>query len=285
MKTDQISDVLTVVILAHPVKSHPSLDLVMKTFNSLKFLELDNETKVIISHDRPKRGLDAKKVADYEGYLESLASYFQDHPNVLVTITEKHAFLSGNIAHALQFVDTKYLLLMQHDLAFRTQINLGGLLWAMEENDEIKHIRFNKRPNSVKKGWDFSLKSRSEFVKEKFFQTATGEVAMFRTLAWSDLNHLTSTDYYQKLVLPFCGKFKVYPEDMLNPFTRVNLFSVFGNFVYGDLQFEAALDDLDGSKGRWDEMSGADNFLRRFKMSLHYRRNKWRIFKYLLAKD
>jgi len=283
--TSQLDEDLTVVILAHPVKSHPSLELVLATFDSLKHLNLSSKTKIIISHDRPKNSLEQERVVAFNLYLTKLTEYFSKKPNVLITTTKHHAFLSGNIAHALQFVDTKYLLLMQHDLAFRTSINLRGLLWAMSENDEIKHIRFNKRPNYVKEGWDFYLKSRLDFIEEKVFQTPKGNVSLFRTLAWSDQNHLTTLDYYKNLVLPFCGSFKVYPEDILNPFTRRKLFSIFGNYVYGDLQFEAALDDLDGSKGRWDEMSGPDNFLRRVKMSLHYRRNKWKILKYLLAQD
>ena len=273
---------ITVVILAHPVKSHPSLNLILKTYNSLSKLNLPKNTKVILSHDAPKHDLSKVRVSQFNEYLIELKEHFKGSENVFVTVNSKHKFLSGNIRHSLSFVKTKYVLLMQHDLAFCRDVDIKELIEVMNSNDEIKHVRFNKRNNNVQEGWDFYIKERAEFIKEKTFQSSIGALKLLRTLAWSDQNHLTTVEYYKKLVFPLCGKFKVYPEDMLNPFTRPHLFSTFGNFVYGDLYTPATIEDLDGSKGRWDEMSTTDNFLRRFKMALHYRKNKILLFKILI---
>jgi hypothetical protein len=273
---------LTVVILAHPVKSHPSLDLILKTYNSLSKLNLPSNTKVILSHDAPKTDLPKERISQFNDYLLKLGQYFKDSENVFVTVNPKYKFLSGNIRHALSFVRTKYVLLMQHDLAFCIDVNITGLIEVMSSNDEIKHVRFNKRDNSIREGWDFYIKERAKFIREDTFRAPTGEVKLFRTLAWSDQNHLTTVEYYKKLVLPLCGNFRVYPEDMLNPFTRPQLFSTFGNFVYGALDAPATIEDLDGSKGRWDDMSATDTFLRRLKMALHYRKNKIVLFKILI---
>jgi hypothetical protein len=152
----------------------------------------------------------------------------------------------------------------------------------MSSNDEIKHVRFSKRDNSIREGWDFYIEERAKFVREDTFQASTGEIKLFRTLAWSDQNHLTTVEYYKKLVLPLCGNFKVYPEDILNSLTRPHLFSTFGNFIYGALDAPATIEDLDGSKGRWDEMSTTDTFLRRLKMALYYRKNKLVLFNILI---
>ena len=274
---------LTVVILAHPVKSHPSLDLILQTYNSLSKLNLPSNTKVILSHDAPKTDLSKERISQFYNYLLELRQHFKDSENVFVTVNPKHKFLSGNIRHALSFVKTKYVLLMQHDLAFCTDVNITGLLEVMSSNDEIKHVRFNKRNNSNREGWDFYIKERANFIREDTFKASTGEIKLFRTLAWSDQNHLTTLEYYKKLVLPFCGNFRVYPEDMLNPLTRSQLFSTFGNFVYGALDAPATIVDLDGSKGRWDDMSATDTFLRRLKMALHYRKNKIVLFKILIT--
>jgi hypothetical protein len=273
---------LTVVILAHPVKSHPSLNLILKTYNSLSKLNLPSNTKIILSHDAPKTDLSKEMISQFNNYLLELRQYFRYSENVIITVTPKHKFLSGNIRHALSFIKTKYVLLMQHDLAFRANVNIASLLEVMSSNDQIKHVRFNKRDNNIREGWDFYIKQRAEFIREDTFQTSAGEVKLFRTLAWSDQNHLTTVEYYKKLVLPLCRNFRVYPEDMLNPFTRPQLFSVFGNFVYGALDAPATIEDLDGSKGRWDDMSTTDTFLRRLKMALHYRRNKLVLYNLLI---
>jgi hypothetical protein len=248
----------------------------------LSKLNLLSNTKVILSHDAPKSDLSKERISQFNDYLLALRQHFKTSENVFVTVNSKHKFLTGKIRHAFSFVKTKYVLLMQHDLAFCTDVNITGLIEIMTSNDEIKHVRFNKRNNSIREGWDFRLKERAEFMRENTFQASTGEIKLLRTLAWSDQNHLTTVEYYKKLVFPLCGNFRVYPEDMLNPFTRPHLFSTFGNFVYGALDAPATIEDLDGSKGRWDEMSTTDTFLRRLKMALHYRKNKLVLFNLLI---
>jgi len=273
---------LTVIILAHPVKSHPSTDLVEKAYNSLTHLGLGSQVKVIIAHDAPKKDLPKDRILDFNKYLENAKKYFESEVNVSVFANPDHEFLSGNIKKALGLVKTKFVLIMQHDLAFRSDVNIHALIEVMKSNDQVKHVRFNKRSNSVREGWDFYIKTRAEFIKQFDFETKKGNLSLLRTLAWSDQNHLTTVDYYKNLVLPLCGRFKVYPEDMLNPFTRPGLFSTFGNYVYGNYNTEATIEDLDGSKGRWEEMSNLDTFMRRFRMALHYRRNKLVLLKILL---
>jgi len=284
MKTSSFStkDFLTVIVLGHPVNSHPDISLIERTVESLKLLNLAPETKIVLSHDRPKRDLTKQKKVNFDFYLDNLSKRYRDASNLIITVTPKHSFLSGNIRHALTHVETKYVLLVQHDLAFSQSVNIRALLSAMESHEEIKHVRFNKRPNYVKEGWDFYPQERLEFVKEKSFNTDFGDLELLTTLAWSDQNHLTTVTYYRDLVLPLCSKYKVYPEDMLNPFTRSSLFGFFGNFVYGSLSDDAFIDDLDGSKGRWEEMTRLDSFKRRAKMSIHYRINKFKILKMVL---
>lgn len=276
---------VTIIILAHPVKSHPSTELIEKAYNSLAHLGLGKRVKVIIAHDAPKKNLAKDRILDFNHYLENVKIFFKSEVNVTILANRKHEFLSGNIKKALGLVKTPFVLIMQHDLAFCSDVNIPALIEVMKSNDHIKHVRFNKRGNSVREGWDFYIKARAEFIRQFDFQTTKGDLSLLRTLAWSDQNHLTTVNYYKNLVLPLCGRFKVYPEDMLNPFTRPGLFSTFGNYVYGNLSTDATIEDLDGSKGRWEEMSKLDTYIRRFRMALHYRRNKLVLLKILLKNE
>jgi len=284
MATSKIltNELLTLVVLAHPVKSNPDTCLMDRTLDSLKFLNLDPGTRVVLSHDYPHRKLDKFRKDNFQNYLQKITKRFSGSQDYLVTTTPRHSVLSGNIRHALNFVDTKYVLFVQHDLAFSGQVNIHALLSAMEDSSEIRHVRFNKRANNVKEGWDFYLQERRDFVQLKTWSTSFGNLELLRTLAWSDQNHLASVDYYKSVVLPLCSRFKVYPEDMLNPFTSSELFGLFGNFVYGGSDSPAFIEDLDGSKGRWDEMSGFDSIRRRARMAVHYRLNKLKIIKMVL---
>ena len=275
-------ELLTVVVLAHPVKSHPDSTLMDKTLASLGFLNLDPGTRVVISHDHPSRKLDKKRKEDFQAYLQALCVKLNSRKDYLITTTHKHSFLSGNIRHSLKFVETKYVLFVQHDLAFAAEVNIHALLSAMENSSEVQHVRFNKRPNNLKEGWDFYLKERRDFVQLQTWMTNFGELQLLKTLAWSDQNHITSVSYYRDLVLPLCSNYKVYPEDMLNPFTCKKLFGLFGNYVYGGYDSQAYIQDLDGSKGRWDEMSKFDSFRRKARMALHYRVNKLKIYKMVI---
>jgi hypothetical protein len=229
-----------------------------------------------------KKNLAKNRTSDFNLYLESVKKSFELNSNVTIFVNPNHVFLSGNIKKALDLVKTRFVLIMQHDLAFCSEVNVPALIEVMKSNDQIKHVRFNKRSNNVREGWDFYIKARAEFIRQFDFETDNGNLSLLRTLAWSDQNHLTTVEYYKNLVLPLCGKFKVYPEDLLNPFTRPGLFSTFGNYVYGNLNTEATIEDLDGSKGRWEEMSKFDGFMRKFRMALHYRRNKFMLLKILL---
>ena len=276
------SKLLTVVVLAHPVRSHPKTSLIDKTLDSLRFLKLDPGTRVVISHDYPSRKLDKKRKEDFHAYLNILFDKFSSSKDYLVTTTPKHSFLSGNIRHSLKFVNTKYVLFVQHDLAFAANVNIHALLSVMESSSEVRHVRFNKRPNNIKEGWDFRLESRRDFVQLQTWSTNLGELQLLKTLAWSDQNHISSVSYYKDLVLPLCASYKTYPEDMLNPFTCRELFGLFGNYVYGGYDSQAYIEDLDGSKGRWDEMSKLDAFKRKVRLALHYRVNKLKIYRMVI---
>ena len=271
-------DQLTVVILAHPIESHPSLKIINKTIDAMKFIGVTYNTRIIISHDKP-RNLATKLVKEnYKKYFKRLNEFYASSPNILITKTKNHAFLSGNIKHALKYVDTKYVLFVQHDLAFCREVDIVRLLEVMEQNDEIKHVRFNKRHNWQTEGWDYFYKDHYSFLKQVNYSIINGKVSLLRTLTWSDQNHLTTVDYYKKIVFPLCLFLKVYPEDVLNRLTCKALFAFFGNYVYGGFSDEATIVDLDGSKGRWDKIKLRHRISRRIKAGILFRVNKFRIW-------
>ena len=57
--------------------------------------------------------------------------------------------MTGNINNAMKHVNTKYVMLVQHDLEFVENINVDNIIFDMEKDDEIKLVSFNKDPNSV----------------------------------------------------------------------------------------------------------------------------------------
>jgi hypothetical protein len=150
-----------------------------QTIDSLSYLTLPPNTPVILTHDFGES-------ESYDQYLRTIGSYIQDKPNMkIVKKPSPRGYLTGNLKYAMDFVHSKYILKLEHDIPFIAPVN-------MIHRPELKHVRFNIRHNA-KMGSD-ALNDLFGKQLDAIHNTYT------RTPSWSDQNHITTTNYYRNIV-------------------------------------------------------------------------------------
>lgn len=181
----------SVIITASSVISHPSIEFIKCTIESLKHIHITNNTPIILAHD------DSDDLR-YKEYLKRLREYISDKQNIKIIIRKPHGGLSENIRNALKYINTKYILIVQHDFPFIRDIEIENIIEDMESNPELKYVRFNKRAN---------IKFSSNAINNLFGKELKSHNYTYtRTPSWSDNNHLCKTNYYRNLILKGCKR-------------------------------------------------------------------------------
>jgi SAM-dependent methyltransferase len=207
---------LTVIVTASLIASHPRLDIIAATLDSLDLLELPKETKIVLAHDWLNPADDtSENRARYEQYLSALANHrAASERNLEIVARMEWGHLPGSLSEAFRCVSTEFVLVMQHDLPFVRRINLLELMALMRLHGGVRHIRFNKRRN-VLAGSDALDDDFRAFFSECGFDVGGAHVSLTRTLCWSDNNHLTTRKHYEETVFPDCGGRKLPMEAVL----------------------------------------------------------------------
>jgi len=135
--------------------------------------------------------------------------------------------LVGNVRHALTFVKTEFILLLQHDLPFtRTLPDLSKVMEDMKINPSLKHIRFNRLFNTYNmydKYWLFGK------------QVASTNYTYTRTPGWSDNNHLALTSYYNNLIMKECKDGGFMEGDLYWKIKDEASHETYGTYLFGGL--------------------------------------------------
>ncbi len=240
---------ITVLITSSLIPSHPSIEVIRTTIESLKYIGLKKEySKVLIALDvnpvRPK-----KRGSRYTDYKKNLQNYLNENPDFDYEITQKPKGgngLVGNIMNAFSRVKSEYVLIVQHDMPFyEKEINIHKIMEDMDRNPKLKHVRFNKRSN-IPRGFDGENKALfGKQEKEKNY-TYT------RTGGWSDNNHICLASYYRKIVFPRC-KPRGFMEKFLNGTHKRGsgnnkMNPIFGTYLYGPRKQEPQIWHKNGRK-------------------------------------
>lgn len=242
---------LSIVIITNYIPSHPSIAHIKQMLESLYLLQISRDTEVIISFDalKPAIANDEGCIERYKEYFNNLREFCKSEfkfKNVTLSMRKTWGGILGNVKHGVQFVTTKYMLVLQHDLYFKIPIAIYPLVELMEKYSEIKHLRFNTLPNlPVYPGWDgWTLNPESVFREVMY-----DNISLCLTPAWADQNHLTTKEYYDNVVFPDCAMFggpdNTWMEEVLNTLCLHDR-TRYGTFVYGNYGIQPTICHSDG---------------------------------------
>lgn len=226
---------LTVMVTTSPVPSNPSTQMIGHVIDSV-IANHGMPEKLIIAMDGLAEGVTNK---DYDLYERKLVSEFLYAEVVRRPV---RGYLTGNIDHALQFVKTKFLLIVQHDFLHVQRVDLTPLMGILDDpSNPVQYIRFNKRNNWQREKWDYH-----PTIPMNEIHLNGGKTTLTSTPAWSDNDHLVLTSYYRNIVIPLSKEaHQRFPEDALNPINR-NDPKRLGTYIYGSKTLPATIKHLDG---------------------------------------
>lgn len=242
-------DQITVVIAANPIQSHPSTHMISAVIDSLSYLGITHEVPLVLAHDAPPPNSTSDVVSRFEEYLSEIEVLGRIRGNTQISLLRKWGQLTSSLREAMCLVETKYVLVCQHDLVFTRPVEMEAALWVLDHDSSVKHIRFNLQRNKPY-SFDARPQSRLRSYREKTYVYQGRPLSVISTLAWSDNNHLTSRDYYDRLVFPMVGKRKVPPEHVMNLASTSMTHKYTGTYIWSGLGDEPYLHHLDGKEGR-----------------------------------
>lgn len=224
---------LTIIITASFIPSHPGIELIKETIDSLQLINMPPDNVIILAHDYNNN-------INYIKYLEKLNDYINPYSNIKIIKRNDHGHLTGNIRNALQYVNSKYILVIQHDLPFIKMFDIQKVIYDMEENNKIKHVRFNTRKN-IKVGFDG--------INDLFgLQIKQNNYNYTRTPGWSDQNHLCLTSYYNDIVMKECLDGKYMESQLHGKNKNEEIHNKYGTYLFGELNHPAVIKHTDGRK-------------------------------------
>ena len=192
----------TVIITSNYIPSHPSTEIIDRTIDSLQFLDgllpanCSDHTRpvpVIITVDGPygkDRGPNSMRQQALTKYIQNLELKYNSDDgdqecrnsfNMTVLPQKVNVKLIKTIQHAMKYVATEFIYVVQHDLPFVLPVNHSGLVANFRQYpDTVRLVRF---------GLHKTL-SRSKDIPpagacDDLFLSSNG-VDLSKTLTWSD---------------------------------------------------------------------------------------------------
>lgn len=244
---------ISVVITASPIPSHPSSNRIDSVIDSLKLLKNVDFDLVILAHDAPNPKAPSESIGRYREYLSRLSVKYAEGPYRLF-VSPHWGHLSQTLLRAIAEVESEYVLVLQHDLPFVREVDLRDAVGVLNQNKEVKHLRFNKRPN-LPAGWDGSdykfretPKDRQHFFSEVVLSSGAKIITLTRTLAWADQNFLCERRYIEDVIRPLVGRSKTFPERVINPNSNEKTHELLGTYIWGGFGYPASIEHSDGQE-------------------------------------
>ena len=172
-KYSSIRNQLSIVTTTHAIPSAPSTKIIETSVRSL----YQHFPGAQLAHHWIY--FDSREDLVSLEYWENLLKLREEFPN-LVLVKEPHSGLKKNYIRGIKNIVTPFLMFLEHDWIFLEKVDLASILEAFHQKPDFHYLKFNKRDNYQKGGWDKVL------VKDPSIK---GFLAI-KTNSWSNHPHL-----------------------------------------------------------------------------------------------
>lgn len=188
--TTELCDLVTVIVTASPIPSHPSTEILDMTLFALgASLPTDANPEVIVCFDgvRPEQ---ERRRADYEAHIhDALWSMNHRRANVVPLVFTEHLHQAEMTRRALELVRTPLVCFVEHDTPIAGDIAWRSLIAAVESG-EADVIRFHHEASVLEPHRYLMADSTPQRI-------GPGGVPALRTAQWSQRPHLASAAWYR----------------------------------------------------------------------------------------
>lgn len=190
----------TVVITTSPIPSHPSMEIIEETIESIRHY-LDCEIIIAIDGVRYEQERMRKQYEEYVAELLWACNY--RYKNVSPVVFQTHHHQSGMMREILPLVKTPLLLFVEHDTPLVTDepidfIYLQETLLAGKAN----MIRFHYEAFIPK--------------EHKYLMIGEPKDQLQATAQWSQRPHIARTDFYEDIIHFFSENSNCFIEDLMH---------------------------------------------------------------------
>lgn len=222
---------LTIIISASPSPTHPSIELIQTVLESTKKHLSPAIKRVVFCLDAPKASLPVLETQRYEDFIDNLRSAYVANESCRFSIQSEWGHLSGGLKKAIPLIETRFVLVIQHDLPFIERIELEPLMEILESYSEVKRIEFTRDSGPCL--WDIDPRYRRKRYKSSNFHVGGKHIPLTKTLAWTDNNYLCSKSYLEKIVFGVIKNERIFPEHAMNLASSRLTSNLFGNWRFG----------------------------------------------------
>jgi hypothetical protein len=236
---------LTIVTTTHLIPSAPSVWILRKTLHSLRRRMQVSGCEHRIYYDAP-----SLPNSRHAAYLDNLKVLAASHG--LEVLVRPGSGLKANYLHAVDTVQTPYMLFLEHDWTFRRDVDLPRLLQVLERHAFVNYVKFNKKANDARFMWD-------HFVEP---EDRVAELPLTRTSGWSNNPHIARLSKWRSSWRQIVGERpepgssgieeKLYFEYGKGIFTQGfrETHADWGCMLYGALEDPAMVRHINGSLSR-----------------------------------
>ncbi len=188
-----LGDLLTVIVPTSPIESHPSLDVLNETLDSVQ--ERLPDVEVIVGFDGVRAEQD-KFTADYAEYVNrALTSFAYERRNVTPLLMPEWVHQANVTRAMLDVVRTPTVLFVEHDCPLVGDIPFDALV-ALVASGEANIVRLLHEANI--------LDPHRYLMLDDWPRILNG-VPLVATVQWSQRPHVASTAYYRHLIRRYFG--------------------------------------------------------------------------------
>jgi hypothetical protein len=195
---------ITAVVPCSPIPSHPSLDIITETINSIRHHLPTDEILILADGIRPEQ---EDRRVDYEEYLQRLLwKCHHEWHNVMVKIFDEHSHQAKMLRETLGDIHTDLMMFVEQDTPLVTDYELPFAVIAQAiYSGEVSNIRFAHESFILPEHQHLMIDQHPVFVEG---------LPLVRTNQFSARPHVTSVAWYRSLLHElFSPEAKCFIED------------------------------------------------------------------------
>lgn len=197
---------LTVVIPVSPIKSHPSTEIIDETISSVRRQLPD--ARIVVTFDGVRYEQESRR-ADYNQFISVFLEKY-NNANVYPMIFDDHTHQVGMMRAALNYVGSRYIVYVEQDTPFTDDsIDWEGCKRSL---DLVDLIRFH---------FEVEIPQPHKYLMGK--RVIKSPVPLLRTRQWSQRPHITTNEFYRKVLTNFSAGAKSFIEDKMHSVAQTTL--------------------------------------------------------------
>ena len=177
---------ITIILATSIIPGHPSTDMIDETIKSIRHHFPDNE--IIMQIDGLRREQLHRK-QDYDEYKNRILwKCLHEYKNVLPIIFDRHSHQSTMLKQTINLINTSCLLYVEGDAPLTPDVEID---W-----DKCLDMIEYEKANTIRFHFESSIPEPHNHL---MFGLENG---FMKTSQWSQRPHLSTIEYYRKVILP-----------------------------------------------------------------------------------